>query len=123
MAKARTIAYPQRGAVYLVAFDPAAGAEIQKTRPAVVLQNDPANRSSPVTIVAAITSNLARATYATAVPMKAPEGGLRADSVVLLNQVRTVDKARLKKRLGVLSPETMRRIDLALKVSLGLVPL
>lgn len=123
MAKARSIGHPERGEVYLVAFDPAVGAEMQKTRPAVVLQNDVANRASPVTIVAAVTSNVARATYATSVAVGARDGGLSVDSVVLLNQVRTVDKTRLKQRLGALSEEAMRRIDLALKISLGLIRL
>jgi len=111
---------PKRGEVYLVSFDPALGAEIQKTRPALILQNDIGNRHSPVTIVAAITSNVQRQSP-TGVLVKAPEGGLTVDSVVLLNQIRTVDKRRLVKRLGGLRAAPMRQINQATMISLGLI--
>lgn len=114
---------PRRGEVYLVSFDPTVGAEIQKTRPALVLQNDVANRYSPITIVGAITSQFEEPLYPTEVLTMAPEGGLEVDSVVLLNQIRSIDSARLIRRLGKLTPETMRRVDRALMVSLGLVEL
>lgn len=113
---------PKRGEVYLVSFDPALGAEIQKTRPALILQNDIGNRHSPVTIVAAITSNVERQ-GPTGVSVAAPEGGLTVDSVVLLNQIRTIDKRRLKQRLGALHPETMERVEVAVQISLGLLQL
>ena len=113
---------PRRGDVFLVAFDPAQGAEIQKTRPALVLQNDIGNQRSPVTIVAAITSNVARR-GPTNILVTAREGGLTVDSIVLLNQIRTIDKGRLGKRLGMLSVFTMRQIDRALMISLGLIDL
>ena len=90
---------PKRGDIFLVSFDPALGAEIQKTRPALILQNDIGNQHSPVTIVAAITSNVRRE-GPTSVLVKAPEGGLNVDSLALLNQIRTVDKRRLVKRLA-----------------------
>lgn len=115
--------YPGRGDVYLVNFDPTLGAEIRKTRPAVVLQNDIANRYSPVTIVAAITSHAGRRLYPTEVLIEAPEAGLRVDSVVLLNQIRSLDRRRLAERLGTVAPLTMVRIDRALRLSLGLVDL
>lgn len=121
MAKAAKVIQPRRGEVYLVSLDPTVGAEIKKTRPAVVVQNDPANRRSPVTIVAAITSQFEEPLYPTEVLVRAPEGGLTADSVVLLNQIRSVDKGRLVRRLGVLKAETMKEIDRALLLSLGLV--
>lgn len=111
---------PKRGEVHLVSFDPAVGAEIQKTPPAVILQNDIGNVHSPVTIVAAVTSNVLRR-GPTGVLVKAPEGGLSVDSVVLLNQIRTIDKRRLVKRLGVLRPTTMKQVDQALVISLALV--
>lgn len=113
----------KRGEVYLVGFDPSIGAEIQRTRPALILQNDIANRHSPVTIVAAITSQFEERLYPTEVLVTPREGGLRARSVVLLNQIRTIDKRRLVRRLGTLTPATMRRIDTAIGVSLGLVAL
>lgn len=122
MAKARTLARPRRGEVYLVNFEPTMGAEIKKTRPAVILQNDIANRWSPITIVAAITSKFDdRRTYPTQVAVQAPEGGLRADSVILLNQLRSVDRLRLVRRMGVLTANTMAAVDRALLLSLGLV--
>ena len=105
----------------MVSLDPSVGAEIRKTRPAVIVQNDPANRRSPITIVAAITSQFEEPLYPTEVLVRAPEGGLTTDSVVLLNQIRSVDKGRLVRRLGVLKPETMTEIDRALLLSLGLV--
>ena len=111
---------PKRGEVCLVSFDPTIGAEIQKTRPAVVLQNDVGNQHSPVTIVAAVTSNVFRR-GPTSVLVRAPEGGLSVDSVVLLNQIRTVDRRRLGKRLGILRPDTMKHIDQAIMISLGLI--
>ncbi len=121
MAKATKVIQPRRGEVYLVSLDPTVGAEIKKTRPAVVVQNDPANRRSPITIVAAVTSQFEEPLYPTEVLVRAPEGGLAADSVVLLNQIRSVDKGRLVRRLGVLKTETMKEVERALLLSLGLV--
>ena len=121
MATRPTVAGPRRGEVYLVSFDPTLGAEIRKTRPALIVQNDVANRSSPITMVAAISSIFEAPLYPTEVAVRAPEGGLTADSVVLLNQIRSIDRQRLVRRLGRLAPETMRRVDRALLVSLGLV--
>ena len=111
---------PRRGELYLVAFDPTLGAEIQKTRPALILQNDIGNQHSPLTIVAAVTSNVFRQ-GPTSVPVKAPEGGLTADSVVLLNQIRTIDKRRLGKRLGAIHSQTMKQVNQALMISLALI--
>lgn len=111
---------PKRGELYLVSFDPTLGAEIQKTRPALILQNNIGNRYSPVTIVAAVTSNILRR-GPTSVLVRAPEGGLTGDSLVLLNQIRTVDKRRLGKRLGVLRSETMKQVDQAIMISLALI--
>ena len=121
MAKATKVIQPRRGEVYLVSLDPTVGAEIRKTRPSVVVQNNPANRGSPITIVAAVTSQFEEPLYPTEVLVRAPEGGLTGDSVVLLNQIRSVDKGRLVRRLGALKTETMKEIDRALLLSLGLV--
>jgi mRNA interferase MazF len=122
MARRRgTVAAPRRGEVYLVDLDPALGAEIQKRRPAVVLQNDSANAASPITIVAAITSHVeARRVYVTNVPVAKGDGGLPVASLVLTNQLRSVDRRRLRRRFGTLKPESMRRVDQALAISLGL---
>lgn len=113
---------PRRGQVFLVSFDPALGAEIQKTRPALILQNDIGNQRSPLTIVAAITSNVQRR-GPIGVIVKAPEGGLTVESTILLNQIRSIDHRRLLKRLGTLKPDTMRAVEHALQISLGLVAL
>ena len=123
MARAAEVRRPRRGDVYLVNFDPTIGAEVKKTRPAVVIQNDIGNRWSPITIVAAMTSRFEEPLYPTEVLVKASEGGLAIDSVVLLNQLRSVDKARLVRRLGALKSQTVREIDRALLLSLGLVTL
>lgn len=123
MAQKRKVTYPKRGEVYLVSFDPTIGAEIKKTRPALILQNDVSNRYSPITVVAAITSVFEEPLYPTEVLIKAPEGGLEADSVALLNQIRSIDKQRLIKRLGILASETMEQVDRAIQISLGLVNL
>ena len=121
MAAKRKLAQPQRGEIYLVSFDPTVGAEIQKTRPALVLQNNVANEHSPITIVAAITSQFDDPLYPTEVLVQPPEGGLTVESVVMLNQLRSIDKQRLVKRLGKLTNETMTLVDQAIQVSLGLV--
>ena len=117
MAKKQEI---KRGAVYLVSFDPTVGSEIKKTRPAVIIQNDIANRHSPVVIVAAVTSSADRHLHPTDVFVPKKEGGLEADSLILLNQIRTVDRQRLSKYLGVLSPTTVTAINTALAISVGL---
>jgi mRNA interferase MazF len=123
MARGAEVRRPRRGDVYLVNFAPTIGAEVKKTRPAVVIQNDIGNRWSPITIVAAMTSRFEDPLYPTEVLVKASEGGLAADSVVLLNQLRSVDKARLGRRLGALKAQTVREVDRALLLSLGLVML
>ncbi len=120
MAAGSKVINPRRGEIYLVDFEPARGAEIQKTRPALILQNDIANRYSPITIVAAITSRFDAALYPTEVLIKAPEGGLSVDSVALLNQIRSIDKGRLAKRLGAVKPQTMNKVEDALRISLGM---
>ena len=121
MAKATRLTYPYRGEVYLVNFDPTLGAEIKKTRPALILQNDIANRHSPITIVAAITSQFDEPLYPTEVLIRATEGGLTVDSVVLLNQIRSLDKQRLVRRLGVLKPATVEQVERAILISFGMV--
>jgi mRNA interferase MazF len=120
MGKPQTIAAPKRGDVVVVDLDPTIGAEIRKRRPALVIQNDIDNRYSPITIVAAITSRIDAELYPTEVHVRPPEGGLSMPSMVLLNQIRSVDRRRLVGRLGKLKPETMARVDRALQISLGI---
>ena len=121
MAQLLRMVVPKRGEIYLVSFDPTIGAEIQKTRPALIVQNDIANRHSPITIVCAITSRYEEPLYPTEVLILAPEAGVKVNSVVLANQIRFVDRQRLGKRLGSLRPETLHGVDRALRLSLGLV--
>lgn len=112
---------PKRGEIYLVNFDPTIGAEIRKTRPALIIQNNVANRYSPITIVAAITSRAEESLYPTEIAISRQESGLEHDSVVLLNQIRSMDKKRLIKRVGALRQETMERVNPGLELSLGLI--
>jgi mRNA interferase MazF len=112
----------RRGDIWTVDLEPVVGSEQEKARPAVIIQNDIGNLYSPVLIVAALTSG-ENARYDVQVEVKAPEGGLRHDSLVLLNQIRTIDKRRVGRYWGRLSAGTMRRVDEAIKISLGLVPI
>ncbi len=117
------VTFPQRGEIYLVNFDPTVGSEIQKTRPALILQNDISNQYSPITIVAALTSQFDTELYPTEVLINPPEGGLVYPSVVLLNQIRSIDRKRLVKRLGIISDGLMGQVNRAMQISLGLVDL
>lgn len=109
-----------RGNIVLVDLEPVIGSEQGKIRPAVVVQNDILNKYSPTTIVAPITSKVYNKEYPTNVEIVAEDSGLHLDSTILLNQTRVVDKSRIKKKLGGLAPEIMRKVDLAIKVSIGL---
>ncbi len=123
MERRPRVTYPRRGEVYLVTFDPTVGSEIQRTRPALIIQNDIANRNSPITIVAAITSQFTEPLYPTEVLITPPEGGLTTASVALLNQIRSIDRRRLVRRLGRVSSGTVERVNRAIQLSLGLIEL
>jgi mRNA interferase MazF len=114
--------FPRRGEVYLVQFDPNRGHEIQETRLAVVIQNDVSNPYSPITIDAAISSQFRDPPHPREVPIQ-PGGktGLNQPSAVILNQIRSIDREHLVKRLGTLDAATMRKVDDALMISLALV--
>lgn len=112
----------RRGDVWIVDLEPVRGSEEGKVRPALVIQNDIGNEFSPVIIVAAITSG-EEAIYDTEVEIKAPDGGLRNDSLILLNQIRTVDKSRAVRKWGQVSAKVMENVNHALQISLGLIPL
>jgi len=120
-AKAHKVSPPRRGEIYLVNLNPKIGAKIKKTRPALVIQNDIGNEYSPITIVAAITSRFDEPPYPTEVIMEPAESGLSLRSAVVLNQIRSVDRQRLVKRLGRASAGTMNRVDQAIQISLGLI--
>ena len=113
---------PKRGEIYLTALDPTLGREIQKTRTALVIQNDLSNRLSEMTIVAPITSTVRFPLNPVHVLLEANNStGLAVTSVALLSQVRAVDRIRLVKRLGAIDIETLHRVDEAIKISLGLI--
>lgn len=110
-----------RGDIFSVHFEPVRDSEQGKVRPALVIQNDIGNRYSPTIIVAAITTgNYSR--FDVNVAIKAPEGGLANDSIIFLNQIRTVDRSRLGRHWGQVSSQTLAQVDEAIKISLGLVP-
>lgn len=114
----------RRGDIYLCSFDPTIGREIKKTRPALVIQNNVGNRHSPLTIVAAITSTISPVPYPVEVIINSsPATGLDLRSSIRLDQIRTVDRQRLIRRLGVADAATLAKVDEALKISLGLVRL
>ena len=120
-AQAQQVSPPKRGEIYLVDFDPTVGAEIRKTRPALVIQNDIGNEYSPITIVAAITSKFDEPPYPTEVILEPEESGLPLRSAVVLNQIRSIDRQKLVKRLGRASTRSMDRVDQAIQISLGLI--
>jgi mRNA interferase MazF len=113
--------YPRRGEIYLTALDPALGHEIKKTRPALIIQNDISNQYGSTTIVAAITSRVSTLPYPTEAIIHPGGSGLHLTSTVRLDQLRTVDRQRLLKRLGAVDSDTLRQVDQAIKASLGLV--
>ena len=115
------VAFPRRGEIYLVQFDPTIGHEIRKTRPALVIQNDVSNQYSPITIVAAISSQFSNPPFPREVVIEPEESGLPKRSAVIVNQIRSVDRQRLQKRLGSLSKKSLAAVDEALKISLGLL--
>ena len=110
----------KRGEIIYANFEPIKGSEQGGIRPALVLQNDYGNNISPVTIVAGITSNVLKKDYPTNIFISKGEGGLKLDSTILLNQIRTIDKIRITKKLGSISPEVMNKVEKALLISLGM---
>ncbi len=122
-ARAQRVAVPRRGEAYLVRFGPPVGAEMRKTRPALIVQNDIGNRVSPIVIVAAISSQVPDRPSPIEVVVAPDEGGLHVHSVVLLNYLYSLDRRRLVRRLGALRPSTIAQVNRALAVSLGLTEL
>ncbi len=109
----------KRGEIYYADLNPVVGSEQGGIRPIVVLQNDVGNKFSPTVIAAATTSRLTKAKLPTHIELSSELTPMPKDSVVLLEQIRTIDKSRLKERIGELPPEVMRQINDALLVSLG----
>ena len=104
-----------RGEIYRAALDPVLGSEQGGTRPVVVVQNNVGNRYSPTVIVLAVTSRMNKARLPTHIEVPSPIGGLPRDSVILAEQVRTLDKQRLTERLGALPESVMAQVDRALE--------
>jgi mRNA interferase MazF len=113
---------PTRGDIYFADLSPVIGSEQGGFRPVLVIQNDIANKYSPTVIISAITSQIQKARLPTHVELAARDSGLDKDSVVLLEQMRTIDKRRLKRRVTKLSDELMRKVDEAIAISIGLKP-
>lgn len=109
----------KRGELYYADLSPVIGSEQGGVRPVLVVQNDVGNKYSPTVIAAAVTSKIDKAKLPTHIELSAREYGLSKDSVVLLEQIRTLDKTRLKERIGQVSADQMRKINEALLVSLG----
>ena len=110
----------KRGEVFYADLSPVVGSEQGGVRPVLIVQNDVGNRHSPTVIAAAITSKQDKTNLPTHIDVKAGTGGLTRDSVVLLEQVRTLDKRRLRERAGQITPDVQQRIDEALNISFGL---
>ena len=109
----------KRGELYYADLSPVVGSEQGGVRPVLVVQNDVANKYSPTVIAAAVTSKINKAKLPTHIELPSNSYGLAKDSVILLEQIRTLDKRRLKERIGELSELTMTRVDKAILISLG----
>ena len=113
----------KRGDIFYADLSPVVGSEQGGVRPVLVIQNNIGNKYSPTIIIAAITSQINKAKLPTHIEITSQEYGLPKDSVVLLEQIRTIDKKRLREKIGKFDNEMMRYIDDALKISMGLVAL
>lgn len=113
----------RRGDIFYANLNPVIGSEQGGVRPVLIIQNNIGNKYSPTTIIAAITSKIKKAKLPTHVELSAAEFNLEKDSVILLEQLRTIDKRRLKEKITHLDDEIMSEIDRALMISLGLVDL
>ena len=113
----------KKGDLFFADLSPVVGSEQGGVRPVLVVQNDVGNKYSPTIIVAAVTSQTSKAKLPTHVELKATQGGLSKNSVVLLEQLRTIDKQRLKERIGSLDDRQIPVVDEALGISLGIANL
>lgn len=113
----------KRGDIYYANLSPVVGSEQGGHRPVLIIQNDVGNKYSPTVIVAAITSQISKAKLPTHVEICAKDFSLEKDSVVLLEQLRTVDKRRLKDKVTHLTEDIMSKVDEALRISVGLIQL
>jgi mRNA interferase MazF len=111
----------KRGDVYFADLSPVVGSEQGGVRPVLVIQNDIGNRFSPTVIIAAITAQIQKAKLPTHVEIDAKRYGFERDSVILLEQIRTIDKQRLTDKITHLDDEMMEKVDEALQISVGLI--
>lgn len=111
----------KRGDVFFAELSPVVGSEQGGTRPVLVIQNDIGNRFSPTVIIAAITAQIQKAKLPTHVEIDAKKYGFERDSVILLEQLRTIDKSRLTDKITQLDDTLMEKVDEALEISVGLV--
>ena len=111
----------KRGDIYYADLSPVVGSEQGGVRPVLIVQNDVGNRYSPTVIAAAITSRQSKTKLPTHIPIEATGCGLSKDSVVLLEQIRTLDKRRLREKMGSVDFDSMKEINQALSVSFGLI--
>ena len=111
----------KRGEIYYADLSPVVGSEQGGVRPVLIVQNDVGNKHSPTVIAAAITSQREKAKLPTHIELEADSCGLSKDSVVLLEQIRTIDKKRLKEKIGHLDDKLMTKVNAALEISFGLV--
>ena len=110
----------RRGDIYYADLSPVVGSEQGGVRPVLIVQNDVGNRHSPTVIAAAITSRMSKTKLPTHIDIYADRAGLQKDSVILLEQMRTIDKQRLGEKMGHLDNETMNAVNNAITISLGL---
>ena len=110
----------KRGDIYYADLSPVVGSEQGGVRPVLIVQNDVGNKFSPTVIAAAITSQKDKTKLPTHISVSSENCGLAKDSIVLLEQVRTLDKKRLREKMGILDETDMLRVDRALSVSLGI---
>lgn len=110
----------KRGDIYYADLSPVVGSEQGGIRPVLIVQNDVGNKYSPTIIISAITSQINKAKLPTHIEISSDEYGLNKDSVILLEQVRTIDKKRLKEKIGHISDELMSRVNDGLMISFGL---
>lgn len=110
----------KRGDIYYADLSPVVGSEQGGMRPVLIVQNDTGNKHSPTVIAAAITSQVGKARLPTHIELGAKSYGLSRDSVILLEQIRTLDKSRLRDKMGQLDAPTMNKVDSAIAVSFGL---
>jgi len=110
----------KKGDIILANLEPVMGSEQGGIRPSLIIQNDVSNKYSPVTIIAAITSKKFSKDFSTNVFISKKDSKLSKDSTILLNQIRTIDKSRIAKKISSLDLYSMHQVDLALKISLGI---